>query len=153
DYSLFYIRREREERAAGHSADAALRAAAATSGRSVLISGLTVMVAVAGMFFAGTGAFRCVAVGTILLVGAHVLGSLTVLPGLCSKLGDGIEKGRLPFVHRLRRNAGPSRFWNAVITPVMRRPLVAALGATAILGLLALPALKLHTAQTGFDDY
>jgi RND superfamily putative drug exporter len=153
DYSLFYIRREREERAAGHSADAALRAAAATSGRSVLISGLTVMVAVAGMFFAGTGDFRGVAVGTILVVGTTVLGSLTVLPALMSKLGDRIEKGRLPLVHRLRRNAGPSRFWNAVITPVMRRPLVAAIGATAILGLLALPAAKLHTAQTGFDDY
>jgi uncharacterized membrane protein YdfJ with MMPL/SSD domain len=153
DYSLFYIRREREERAAGHSADAALRAAAATSGRSVLISGLTVMVAVAGMFFAGTGDFRGVAVGTILVVGTTVLGSLTVLPALLSKLGDRIEKGRLPVVHRLRRKAGPSRFWNAVITPVMRRPLVAAVGATAILGLLALPAAKLHTAQTGFDDY
>jgi len=86
-------------------------------------------------------------------VGTTVLGSLTVLPALLSKLGDRIEKGRLPLVHRLRRNAGPNRFWNAVITPVMRRPLVAALGATAILGLLALPALKLHTAQTGFDDY
>jgi putative drug exporter of the RND superfamily len=153
DYSLFYIRREREERAAGHDADAALLAAAATSGRSVLISGLTVMVAVAGMFFAGTGDFRGVAVGTILVVGTTVLGSLTVLPALMSKLGDRIEKGRLPLVHRFRRNAGPSRFWNAVITPVMRRPMVAALGATAILGLLALSALKLHTAQTGFDDY
>src|SRR5204863_322712 len=64
DYSLFYIRREREERAAGRSADAALQAAAATSGRSVLISGLTVIVAVAGLFFTGTGEFRGIAAGT-----------------------------------------------------------------------------------------
>ena len=53
DYSLFYLRREREERAAGRSERAALEAAAATSGRSVLVSGLTVMVAMAGMFLTG----------------------------------------------------------------------------------------------------
>jgi uncharacterized membrane protein YdfJ with MMPL/SSD domain len=152
DYSLFYIRREREERAAGRSADAALRAAAATSGRSVMISGLTVMVAVAGMFLAGTGDFRGIAVGTMLVVGTTVIGSLTVLPALLSKLGDRIEKGRLPL--RRRNNAQQeSRFWNAVITPVMRRPVVAAVGAAAVLGLLALPATKLHTIQPGVDDY
>ena len=100
DYSLFYIRREREERAAGRSAEAALRAAAATSGRSVMISGLTVMVAVAGMFLAGTGDFRGIAVGTILVVGTTVIGSLTVLPALLSKIGDRIEKGRLPLKRR-----------------------------------------------------
>jgi uncharacterized membrane protein YdfJ with MMPL/SSD domain len=152
DYSLFYIRREREERAAGRSADAALRAAAATSGRSVMISGLTVMVAVAGMFLAGTGEFRGIAVGTILVVGTTVLGSLTVLPALLSKFGDRIEKGRLPLLRRAKRT-GESRFWNAVITPVMRRPVVAAVTATAILGVVALPAMKLHTVQPGVDDY
>ena len=51
DYSLFYLKREREERAAGKGHRAALEAAAATSGRSVLISGVTVMVAMAGMLF------------------------------------------------------------------------------------------------------
>jgi RND superfamily putative drug exporter len=151
DYSLFYIRREREERAAGRSADAALRAAAATSGRSVMISGLTVMVAVAGMFLAGTGDFRGIAVGTILVVGTTVIGSLTVLPALLSKMGDRIEKGRLPL--KRRSGSGESRFWNAVITPVMRRPVIAATGAAAILGVLALPATKLHTVQPGVDDY
>jgi uncharacterized membrane protein YdfJ with MMPL/SSD domain len=151
DYSLFYIRREREERGAGRSADAALRAAAATSGRSVMISGLTVMVAVAGMFLAGTGDFRGIAVGTILVVGTTVIGSLTVLPALLSKIGDRIETGRLP----LKRRGGPgeNRFWNAVITPVMRRPIVAAVLATAVLGVLALPATKLHTVQPGVDDF
>ncbi|HEY3089246.1 MAG TPA: MMPL family transporter [Jatrophihabitantaceae bacterium] len=151
DYSLFYIRREREERAAGRSTDAALRAAAATSGRSVMISGLTVMVAVAGMFLAGTGDFRGIAVGTILVVGTTVIGSLTVLPALLSKIGDRIEKGRLPL--KRRSSPGESRFWNAVVTPVMRRPVIAATAATAVLGVLALPATKLHTVQPGVDDY
>ena len=60
DYSMFYLRREREERAAGRSERAALEAAAATSGRSVLISGLTVMVAMAGMFLTGDAHVRLV---------------------------------------------------------------------------------------------
>jgi uncharacterized membrane protein YdfJ with MMPL/SSD domain len=153
DYSLFYIRREREERAAGRSAEAALQAAAATSGRSVLISGLTVMVAVAGMFLAGTGEFRGIAAGTILVVATSVLGSLTVLPALLSKLGDRIEKGRVPVLHRLALGTGESRFWNAVLTPVLRRPVVSAVAATALLVLLALPAARMHTIQPTIDDY
>ena len=153
DYSLFYIRREREERAAGRSADAALQAAAATSGRSVLISGLTVIVAVAGLFFTGTGEFRGIAAGTMIVVATSVLGSVTVLPALLSKLGDRIEKGRLPLVHRLRRRNRENRFWNAVLTPVLRRPAIAAISATAILIALAVPALQLHTVQPGTTDY
>ena len=153
DYSLFYIRREREERAAGRSADAALQAAAATSGRSVLISGLTVIVAVAGLFFTGTGEFRGIAAGTMIVVATSVLGSVTVLPALLSKLGDRIEKGHVPLVHRLRRRSGESRFWNAVLTPVLRRPAIAAVGATTLLVALAIPALQLHTVQPGTTDY
>ncbi|MBV9683367.1 MAG: MMPL family transporter, partial [Solirubrobacterales bacterium] len=152
DYSLFYIRREREERAAGRSADAALQAAAATSGRSVLISGLTVIVAVAGLFFTGTGEFRGIAAGTMIVVATSVLGSVTVLPALLSKLGDRIEKGRLPLALRLRRPGRENRFWNAVLTPVLRRPAVAAIGATAVLIALAVPALQLHTVQPGTAD-
>ena len=153
DYSLFYIRREREERAAGRSADAALQAAAATSGRSVLISGLTVIVAVAGLFFTGTGEFRGIAAGTMIVVATSVLGSVTVLPALLSKLGDRIEKGRLPLAHRLRRRNQENRFWNAVLTPVLRRPAIAAIGATTLLVALAMPALQLHTVQPGTTDY
>ena len=73
DYSLFYLRREREERAAGASEASALRTAAATSGRAVLISGLTVVVAMAGMFFAGSKTFTSFAVGTIMVVAVAVL--------------------------------------------------------------------------------
>jgi uncharacterized membrane protein YdfJ with MMPL/SSD domain len=152
DYSLFYIRREREEREAGRSAEAALRAAAATSGHSVLISGLTVMVAVGGLFLAGTGEFRGVAAGTILVVATSVLGSLTVLPAVLSKLGDRIVSGRLPGLSRLRRG-GEGRIWNRVLTPVLRRPAISAVAATAVLVALAIPATSLHTIQPSYDDY
>jgi uncharacterized membrane protein YdfJ with MMPL/SSD domain len=153
DYSLFYIRREREERAAGKNATAALEAAAATSGRSVLISGLTVILAVAGMFLAGAAQFRGIAAGTMLAVAASVLGSLTVLPALLAKLGDRIEKGRVPLLRRLALGNGESRFWNHILTPVLRRPVIAAAAATAFLVLLALPAMHLRTILPGFDDY
>src|SRR3954454_19449908 len=82
DYSMFYLRREREERAAGKSAQAALEAAAATSGRSVLISGLTVMVAMAGLFLTGDPTFASFGYATMIVVAVAMLGSLTVLPAL-----------------------------------------------------------------------
>ena len=69
DYSLFYLRREREERAAGRDEGSALEVAAATSGRAVLISGLTVLVAMAGMFISGDKAFISFAYGTMIVVG------------------------------------------------------------------------------------
>jgi uncharacterized membrane protein YdfJ with MMPL/SSD domain len=86
DYSLFYLRREREERAAGRSEQAALEAAAATSGRAVLISGFTVMIAMAGVYLAGAPTFQSFATGTILVVAVSVVGSPTVLPAVLSKL-------------------------------------------------------------------
>ena len=97
------MRREREERSAGRSEGAALAAAAATSGRAVLVSGITVLIAMAGMFLSGDKTFMSFSVGTMLVVAVAMLGSLTVLPAVLSKLGDRVEKGRIPFVHRLRR--------------------------------------------------
>ena len=122
DYSLFYLRREREERAAGRSEEAALETAAATSGRAVLISGLTVIVAMAGMFISGDKAFISFADGTILVVAIAMFASLTVLPAMLGWLGDRVEKGRVPFLGRRRGPAGQSRFWSAVTGRVMRRP-------------------------------
>jgi uncharacterized membrane protein YdfJ with MMPL/SSD domain len=151
DYSLFYLKREREERAAGRGHRAALEAAAATSGRSVLISGVTVMIAMAGMLFSGDKTYLSMGIGTMIVVAVAMLGSLTVLPALLSKLGDRVEKGRIPYLHRLRRQSGDNRFWSAVLTPALRRPLVSAIAATAILLALAAPVLHIHTAQSGLD--
>src|SRR5213079_499054 len=102
DYSMFYLRREREERAKGRSERAALEAAAATSGRSVLISGLTVMVAMAGMFLTGDATFASFGYATMMVVAIAVLGSLTVLPALLSKLGDRVDRLHVPLVGRIR---------------------------------------------------
>ena len=149
DYSLFYIRREREERKAGRDPEAALQAAAATSGRAVLVSGFTVMAAMAGMYFTGDNGFASMATGTILVVGVAMLGSLTVLPAMLSKLGDRIDKGRIPFIGKRMAKRDESRVWSAVLDRVLRRPLVAALVSGGLLVALAVPVLGMHTASAG----
>ena len=154
DYALFYMRRERDERRAGRSEGAALAAAAATSGRAVLVSGFTVMIAMAGMFLSGSKFFMSFAIGTMMVVFVAMIGSLTVLPAILSVLGDRVEKGRIPFLGRRRReNAEGSRAWGAILRPVLRHPLIAALASTAVLVVIALPALQLHTADAGLDGF
>jgi uncharacterized membrane protein YdfJ with MMPL/SSD domain len=151
DYSLFYIKRWREERAAGKDSSAALAVAAATSGRSVLISGFTVLVAMAGLFFAGDKTYLSFGIATMIVVGVAMLGSLTVLPALLGKLGPRVDKGRIPFVHRFRNDAGGSRLWKGILTPVLKHPVVAVALAGGLLVVLALPAVHLHTAQSGLE--
>jgi uncharacterized membrane protein YdfJ with MMPL/SSD domain len=153
DYSLFYIRREREERANGLSHQAALLTTAATSGQAVLISGATVMIAMAGMFFSGSAVFTSIAAGSMLMVAVALIGSLSVLPAVMSKLGDRVNRGRIPFVvGRRNPKSGESRFWSFVLDRVVRRPaLSAALASTALIA-LALPALALHMQLPSFTD-
>src|SRR5215216_3917723 len=152
DYSLFYLKREREERAAGRSEPAALEAAAATSGRAVLISGATVMVAMAGMLISGDKAFISFAEGTILVVAIAMFASLTVLPAMLSWLGDRVERGRVPLVGRRRGPAGQSRFWSALTGRVMRRPGWSIVLAGGLLVALAIPALQLKSITSDIDQ-
>jgi uncharacterized membrane protein YdfJ with MMPL/SSD domain len=148
DYSMFYLRRKLEERHAGHDGDTALARAAATSGRAVLISGLTVMTAMAGMFLAGNAVFTSFALGTVLVVAVTVIGSVTVLPAVISWLGDRVEKGRAPIIAR-RRATGQSRAWAFVIDTVLRHPAVACVLSAGLLLALAVPALNMHTVDPG----
>ena len=152
DYSLFYLRRTREERAAGRSTAEALRIAAHTSGRAIIVSGLTVMIALAGLFLTGIDVFSGVAIGTILVVGVAVLGSLTFLPAILSMLGPWTDRGRIPFLGRRRTAARASKFWGALARAVVRRPL--AWGGVAVIVLLALaaPALRLNLEDPGIHS-
>jgi uncharacterized membrane protein YdfJ with MMPL/SSD domain len=152
DYSLFYLRREREERAAGRGERSALEAAAATSGRAVLISGATVIVAMAGMFISGDKTFISFAQGTIVVVAIAMFASLTVLPAILSWLGDRVEKGRIPVLGRRRRPAGQSRFWTALTGRVMRRPVVSILLAGGLLVALAIPALQMKSVTSDVEE-
>jgi uncharacterized membrane protein YdfJ with MMPL/SSD domain len=150
DYSMFYLRRKMEERDAGRSPEAALEFAAATSGQAVIVSGVTVLIAMAGMLIAGNAVFTSMAVGTMLVVAVAVLGSVTVLPAVLSKLGDKVEKGRVPIIGKRRHsNHGESRVWGWVLGKVLAHPVVSVVAATAILVTLAVPALGMKTINPG----
>jgi RND superfamily putative drug exporter len=151
DYSLFYLRREREERASGRSQSEALRIASRTSGRTILVSGLTVMTALFALFLTGGGPFPGMAVGTIAVVGLAVIGSLTVLPAMLAWLGPRADAGRIPFLGRNRKAARPSRVWGALARQVVARPVI--WGGIAAIALLALaaPALGLRLGEPPVD--
>jgi RND superfamily putative drug exporter len=151
DYSLFYLRREREERAAGRPPGEALRMAARTSGRAIAVSGLTVMISLAGLFLSGINLFTGMAFGTITVVGVAVAGSLTVLPAMLSLLGDWADRGRIPFLGRRVAAARPSRLWAALVRRVVRHPV--AWGGIAAIAMLALaaPALGMRIGNPVVD--
>jgi RND superfamily putative drug exporter len=154
DYSMFYLRREMEERDAGKGPEAALDAAAATSGRAVMISGFTVMAAMAGMFLAGNAVFVSFGIGTILVVAVAVIGSLTVLPAMLSWLGQKgwTEKGRVPWVAKRRhKNKGESKVWGAILDRVLARPLLSAILAGGLLLALSIPAFSMKTVNPGVE--
>ena len=156
DYAMFYARRVMEERDRGQSVEAAVERAAATSGRAVLISGLTVLTAMAGLLFAGNPIFVGFGVGTMLVVAMAVLGSLTFLPAMLAFLSrkNWLEKGRVPFVAKRRHAAkGESRVWAAVLRRVLKRPLVSTVVAAGLLVALTIPALGMQFKNPGFDGY
>jgi uncharacterized membrane protein YdfJ with MMPL/SSD domain len=149
DYSMFYLKREREERRTGAAGDGpgeALQRAAATSGRAVLASGVTVLIAMAGMLLSGTKVFESIGMGAMLVGFMALVGSLTVLPALLGRLGDKVEKGRV------RRARATSRVWDALLRPVLRYPVPAALISVGVLVALAFPVMKLHTTLPGPGD-
>ncbi|MEU0672855.1 MMPL family transporter [Streptomyces sp. NPDC006172] len=153
DYCLFYLRREREERAAGRDAQTALLVAAATSGRAIVVSGVTVCVAMAGMLFTGLAEFEAMGLASLMVVAVAMVGSVTVLPALLSLLGERVEKGRLPFLRR-RGKVGTdgSRFWTAVLKGVLAKPVVSVVVAVGALLAISVPALGMKTQQLTLDQ-
>lgn len=151
DYSLFYLRREREERSAGRSPINALRIAARTSGRSIAVSGLTVMGAVAGLFLTGYDVLFGIAIGTIAVVGVAVLASVTVLPALLSWLGPRADLGKIPLIGRRRAAARPSKTWGGLARVVTRFPKTCAVIPVLALLALAAPALGMRIGYPAID--
>ncbi|MGW1951231.1 MMPL family transporter [Streptomyces sp. NPDC001920] len=159
DYCLFYLRREREEREAGRDAQTALRVAAATSGRAIIVSGVTVCVAMAGMLFTGLAEFEAMGLASLMVVAVAMVGSVTVLPALLSLLGERVEKGKIPYLHpesKLRRKRGrgtrESRFWTAVLKGVLAKPVISVVVAAGALLAITAPALGMKTQQLTLDQ-
>ena len=152
DYSLFYLKREREERRRGHTGPVALRVAAATAGHAVVTSGCAVAVAMAGLLLLGGYNFTAMAVGGILVVGLAVLGSLTALPAVLGLLGDRVDRPRLPLLRRWMGADRPGRWWPLVLRPVLRFPAAALVVGVGLLVALAWPAHALHLKDSTVED-
>lgn len=147
DYSLFYLKRERAERAAGRSAVEAVEIAAATSGHSILVSGGAVIASMAGLFLVGNVTFSSLASGAIVVVGVAVLGSITVLPALLAGLGRWVDRPRIPLLWRLNRRLGRGAISTRLLGPVVRHPLAALLAGTVVVLALSAPAIGMRIHQ------
>ena len=141
DYSLFYLKREREERARGRSTLDAVEIAAQTSGHSILVSGFAVAAAMSGLLLVDFVTFTSLALGSIIVVAVAVVGSITVLPALLVKLGRWVDRPRVPLLWRLNRRIGAGGISRRILAPVVRRPGLALAGSLAAVTALALPAL------------
>ncbi len=141
DYSLFYVKRARTERARGSSTLDSVEIAAQTAGHSVLVSGAAVIVSMLGLFLTRDATFSSLAIGSILVVAVAVLGSLTVLPAVLVKLGKAIDRPRVPVLWRIADQQRESRVWSRLVDAVQRRPARALTLSVLALLALAAPAL------------
>ncbi|WP_134738687.1 MMPL family transporter [Nocardioides sp. 503] len=151
DYSLFYLKREREERAAGRTTLEAVEIAAQTSGHSILVSGGAVIASMTGLFVMGGATFNSLAVGSIIVVAVAVLGSITVLPALLVKLGRWVDRPRVPLLWRLNRRVGRGGMSSRLLGPVVRHPRVALALSSVVVIALAAPALGLRTNAANLE--
>jgi RND superfamily putative drug exporter len=152
DYSLFYLKREREERQRGRSTIDAVEIAAATAGRAVVVSGFAVMVAMSGLFLSGEPVFTSIATGAIIVILVAIVGSLTVLPAMLVAFGRFVDRPRIPLLWRLNRRIGTGGISSRLIRPVVRKPFVSALLAGGALLALAVPALGMSTHESTVDS-
>ncbi|MDH2416820.1 MMPL family transporter [Nocardioides sp. CER19] len=151
DYSLFYLKRERAERAAGHGTVDAVEIAAATSGHSILVSGAAVIAAMAGLYLVGDVTFNSLATGAIVVVAIAVIGSITVLPALLGGLGRWVDRPRIPLLWRLNRRIGRGGISTRLLGPVVRHPVAALLAGTVVVLALSAPALGMKIHQSNLS--
>ncbi len=151
DYSLFIVERYREERRAGRSIDDAIVRAGDTASRAVLFSGLTVVLAVTGMFFMPTDLFWSLGIGAILVVITSVIAALTLLPAIIKLLGDRIDRWSLPFIASRQSSEAESGFWLRIASIVMGRPVISLALSAGLLVLAAIPYFDIETGLAGIS--
>ncbi|MGW6984345.1 MMPL family transporter [Streptomyces sp. NPDC054932] len=170
DYTLFYLEREREERARAEgrlSPEALVELAAATAGRAIVASGLAVIVSTATLYLATDVIFSSLATGTILVVAVAVASSLTVLPALLVKLGNRTERrAAKKAARRARRGGGPvrtkpakarkpenGRVFAALLHPARRHPAVTLCVSVLLVLAMAAPVLGMKLIDPGKDTF
>lgn len=155
DYSLFLVRRFRDELGQGHAVPEAVGWTLATSGEAILFSGLTVMVGFSAMLLIGVPFMTSFGVGGMLVVGGAVLAALTLLPALLSVLGLRINRLRVPLIGRLtaprpgEQSSDHQGFWHGWAMGVMKRPVLILVAVSALLLALGWPVLSM---QIGLPD-
>lgn len=162
DYALFYLKREREERARSGgrlSSEALVELAAATSGRAVVVSGLAVVASTATLYLASDVIFSSLATGTIVVVLVAVASSLTALPALLVKLGRRADRRALRRaergkpVRRVRGGTGGGRAWSALLRPAARHPLATLCVSVVALLALVVPLAGLKITEMSRDTH
>lgn len=141
DYSLFIVSRFRTERAAGREKIEAITVAANTTGRAVFYAGVTVVLSLAGLMLTRDFTFISLALGAIIVVFVAVIASLTLLPGLLSLLGDGVNRLRIPILGRESDRGG---IWSAITGWVLAQPLPLAILTIAALVALTVPFFSMN---------
>jgi RND superfamily putative drug exporter len=147
DYSLFVVSRYREERAAGLERHPSIEAAGATASRAVLFSGTAFVIAMLGMLIVPNTVMRSLAAGAILVGVTSIAAALTLLPALLGLLGDRVNSLRIPLVG----GGAESRFWNAIVRRVLRRPALSVVLAAAVLIAAAIPVFSLKIGTNGIS--
>ncbi|MFC8532683.1 MMPL family transporter [Streptomyces sp. NPDC057249] len=166
DYTLFYLKREREERARAGGRlgpEALVELASATAGRAVVVSGLAVIVCTATLYLATDVIFSSLATGTILVVAVAVLSSLTVLPALLVKLGHRAERRAANRAARRAKRGAPitakrpkpenGRMFAALLRPAQRHPAATLCASVLVMLAVAAPALGLKLVDPGKDTF
>ncbi|MPZ50516.1 MAG: MMPL family transporter [Dehalococcoidia bacterium] len=152
DYCLFIVSRFREERSHGRDKEEAISISAATAGRAVLFSGITVVVALLGLLIVPQTIFRSLSGGAILVVLAAVAASLTLLPAMLSLLGDRVNSLRIPFIQHVQeasRDEASGGFWDRVARIVMAHPVVSVVLATSLLVAVTIPYFGMQVGFSG----
>jgi uncharacterized membrane protein YdfJ with MMPL/SSD domain len=146
DYALFVISRFRRERRAGRSKEEALLVATSTSGQAVVFAGVTVLLAICGMFLVGDVVFSSLALAAIVVVALAVLMSVSLLPALLAMLGDNVNWLRVPFLDRGGEGGG---VWGFVSDLVLARPGVFAAITLVFLLVVASPVVTFNLGFNG----
>jgi putative drug exporter of the RND superfamily len=152
DYSLFIVSRYREERKKGLSKVEAIAVTSRTANKAIFFSGMTVVLALVGLLIFPLSIFKSMGLGSIMVVVAAVLASMTILPAIISLLGDRVNKVRMPFTARAEKKEAVEHkvtgFWAGLVKVVTHKPLVSMV---IVAGILIAALTPYFDKQSGFS--
>ena len=157
DYSLIMISRFRDEMGRGLPVADAVERTGATAGRTVLFSGLTVVIALLGLFIVPMGFFRSLGLGAVLVVMVELAATLTLLPAVLMLLGPNVNRLAIPFFGRGRIDSAGSEghsghgFWDVTTALVTRFPVIGLLAVGIPMVVATLFYFDIQTGLNGVD--